>query len=76
MRRDGGPGLSDSTARRKRQEYECRVRRLAELRADPAHPMHGTMTGYRYGCRCERCRAARHEQHLMTYVRKGRGASA
>ena len=47
---------------------------LAELGADPGHPMHGTMTGYRYGCRCERCRAARHEYHVRTYASKRRTA--
>lgn len=71
MRRDGGPGLSDSPARRRRQEYECRLRKLAELRADPEHPPHGTMKGYGYGCRCERCRRARHEYHVSHCERKG-----
>ena len=74
MGRDGTGHLSDLPARRKRQEHECRARRLAELRADPGHPMHGTMTGYRYGCRCERCRAARHEYHVRTYASRRRTA--
>ena len=56
--------LSLNRARRKRQEYRCRLRRLAELGTDTTHPMHGTVTGYRYGCRCERCRAARHEYYV------------
>lgn len=61
---DGEMALSLNRARRKRQEYRRRSRRLAALRADPAHPMHGTATGYFYGCRCERCRAARHERYV------------
>ena len=61
---DGEMRLSLNRARRKRQEYRCRLRRLSALGADPAHPMHGTATGYRYGCRCDRCRAARHEYYV------------
>lgn len=30
---------------------------LAELKADPSHPRHGTMTGWRAGCKCQRCTA-------------------
>ena len=57
----------------RRAERTCRVRKLSALRADPTSPMHGTMTGYRYGCRCELCRAARHEYHVSHY--EGRGAA-
>lgn len=33
-------------------------RRVRErLEADPHDPRHGTRTGYRYGCRCGRCRS-------------------
>ena len=73
MKHDGEMALSVNRARRRAQEYCCRVRKLSALRADPESPMHGTMTGYRYGCRCERCRAARHEYHVSHY--EGRGAA-
>ena len=73
MRPDGEMALSRNRARRRAQEYRCRVRKLRGLEGDPTSPMHGTMTGYRYGCRCERCRAARHEYHVSHY--EGRGAA-
>ena len=48
----------------------CRARRLERMRRDPADPLHGTVTGYSYGCRCERCREARHEAYLAYKPRK------
>ena len=37
----------------------CKMRRLERMRADSSDPFHGTVTGYGYGCRCERCRDAK-----------------
>lgn len=34
------------------------ARALIAMRADPGDARHGTKTGYDYGCRCDRCRAA------------------
>lgn len=35
-----------------------------EMAENPKHPKHGTVAGYRYGCRCEVCKHAgyRHRQ--------------
>lgn len=62
---DGEMALSTNAARRKEQWYRCQKRRLSALQTDPDHPMHGTVAGYRYGCRCESCRAARHEYYVQ-----------
>ena len=48
----------------------CRARRLERMRRDPSNPLHGTVTGYTYGCRCDRCREARHEAYLAYKPRK------
>lgn len=41
---------------------------LAEMRADPRDRRHGTVTG----CRCGRCRAAKHEWYEAEYRERRR----
>lgn len=49
---------SSTDAIRSRYAKVSRQRRLCEMRADPLDRAHGTVAGYGYGCRCERCRRA------------------
>jgi hypothetical protein len=46
--------LADADADRAR-----RLRNLAAIEADRGDRRHGTRGGYRYGCRCDPCRAAK-----------------
>lgn len=41
-----------------------RNRYLEEMEENPEDPRHGTLTGYAYGCRCERCVAAKRQRYL------------
>ena len=54
-----GIDWSRNAARRKRQTEACKRRRLAKMKEDPDDELHGTPTGYNYGCRCDRCREAK-----------------
>lgn len=38
----------------------AKQKRLRALQANPDDRHHGTNTGYTYGCRCSRCRYAKH----------------
>lgn len=44
--------------RHKESERAWRRRALAEMEKDPSHRLHGKASGYKAGCRCERCRNA------------------
>lgn len=43
---------------------------LEDMVADPSDRRHGTATGYRYGCRCEKCRAAAREARRKGALRQ------
>ena len=46
----------------------CR-KRLAEMQADPDDRSHGKWTGYKYGCRCDRCMEAMREYTRAHYAK-------
>lgn len=55
-----------------REAYNARL--LEELKADPAHPKHGSTTAYRAGCRCVgrgSCSQANSTDQLMRRGRRG-----
>ncbi|WP_155772111.1 hypothetical protein [Mycobacterium asiaticum] len=52
------PGRTEANEARKHRAE----RRKRELDDNPDDPRHGTVTGYQYGCKCDRCKAANAEQ--------------
>ena len=48
---------------------KCREKRLAEMKANPYDRAHGTVTGYKYGCRCPYCGFAESEYKRKFYKR-------
>ena len=66
----GGRLVTEAVARMRRMRRASRRACLERMLADPADPRHGTAAGYAYGCRCDRCRAARAEESRRYAERK------
>lgn len=62
--RMGYPKTADKEVRYQlNKQYRMRRDRKAlEQMQDPSDRRHGTRTGYTYGCRCDRCRQAVHDE--------------
>lgn len=52
--------MTDEDRERKRQQRRSGIlKHREELLRNPDDPRHGSKTGYDYGCRCDRCKAAK-----------------
>lgn len=56
-------------------EKERRAAYLRELETCERHPLHGTRSGYSYGCRCDRCKAAIRAYELERKAKRQRKAA-
>lgn len=48
----------------RKKSYDKRKREMLSDRDDRSH---GTMTGYKYGCRCFKCRMANHNDYARRH---------
>lgn len=60
---------------RNRQRVKCSnvkwlVKMQKILESNQSDPRHGTNNGYRYGCRCDRCKQAHSEHNRRWYARR------
>lgn len=51
---------------------ETHAQYLRMMLASERDPRHGTSKGYKYGCRCDRCKAAMREAHFERKAREQR----
>lgn len=61
-----GPGGRWPIGKRAMTDKERCQRMRAAMVADPCDPRHGSQLGYKYGCRCDRCREA-HAAYLREH---------
>lgn len=47
---------------------KCAEKRLREMQENPHDRAHGTPTGYKYGCRCFKCRKAMSDKMHAYYI--------
>ena len=57
--------MTDEDIARKRQQRRSGIlKHREELLRNPDDPRHGSKTGYDYGCRCDRCKAAKSDAYV------------
>ena len=59
-----------AVAKKRERAKELVKKSLAEMQANPEDPRHGTLAGYTYGCRCDRCKQTNNEYQRERYLRR------